>query len=89
MLLGPIKHESTIEHLDEGHYNDNADRCLFCESYDSTKQYCKRFLFYDEGHGICDKFQEEVILYCPICGSPLEENGSCLDVGSNNCQYQK
>ena len=24
---------------------------------------------------------------CPDCGSPLEENGCCSDVGSNNCQY--
>ena len=25
---------------------------------------------------------------CPDCGSPLEDNGRCSDVGSNNCQYQ-
>lgn len=24
---------------------------------------------------------------CPDCGSPLEDNGCCSDVGSNNCQY--
>lgn len=26
---------------------------------------------------------------CPNCGSPLEDNGSCSDVGNNNCFYQK
>ena len=25
---------------------------------------------------------------CPICQSPLEDNGKCSDVGDNNCQYQ-
>jgi hypothetical protein len=24
---------------------------------------------------------------CLICGSPLEENGTCSDIGDNNCQY--
>ena len=26
---------------------------------------------------------------CPVCESPLEDNGKCSDVGDNNCQYQK
>lgn len=26
--------------------------------------------------------------FCPICDSPLEDNGCCSDVGSNSCQYQ-
>jgi hypothetical protein len=26
---------------------------------------------------------------CPNCGSPLEDNGCCSDVGDNNCQYIK
>ena len=26
---------------------------------------------------------------CPVCESPLEENGVCSDVGNNNCQYLK
>ena len=26
---------------------------------------------------------------CPICESPLEDNGVCSDVGGNNCQYLK
>ncbi len=26
---------------------------------------------------------------CPICESPLEDDGSCSDLGSNNCQYLK
>lgn len=25
---------------------------------------------------------------CPDCGSPLEDNGACSDVGNNNCRYQ-
>lgn len=24
---------------------------------------------------------------CPICESPLEDNGNCSDLGNNNCQY--
>lgn len=32
-------------------------------------------------------FKEEKV--CPICESPLEENGACSDVGSNSCQYQR
>ena len=32
------------------------------------------------------KMQNET---CPICESPLEDNGICSDVGSNNCQYLK
>lgn len=35
--------------------------------------------------------EEEVIeptKECPNCLSPLEDNGACSDVGSNNCQYQ-
>lgn len=31
-------------------------------------------------------FKEEI--ECPDCKSPLEDNGVCSDVGSNNCQYQ-
>lgn len=27
-------------------------------------------------------------LHCPRCDSPLEDNGKCSDVGSNNCMYQ-
>lgn len=25
---------------------------------------------------------------CPVCESPLEDNGKCSDVGNNNCMYQ-
>ena len=32
-----------------------------------------------------DQFEND----CPICESPLEDNGACSDVGNNNCQYQK
>ena len=32
-----------------------------------------------------DQFEND----CPICESPLEDNGACSDLGSNNCQYQK
>lgn len=35
-----------------------------------------------------DQFTEEETKECPDCGSPLEDNGACSDVGNNNCQYQ-
>ncbi|HDZ25797.1 hypothetical protein LCGC14_1114590 [marine sediment metagenome] len=35
---------------------------------------------------ITDSVKEEI---CPLCESPLEDNGKCSDVGSNNCQYKK
>ncbi len=32
----------------------------------------------------CEVFENEE---CPICKSPLEDNGYCSDVGNNNCHY--
>ena len=26
---------------------------------------------------------------CPVCKSPLEDSGSCSDVGDNGCDYLK
>ncbi len=32
-------------------------------------------------------YLEESDPECPTCGSPLQDNGCCSDLGSNNCQF--
>ncbi len=70
--------DSKIE-KDEGYYYDKHQQIFCCEDcvteWLGSMKNVKSMM-------PCEK-------ECPVCGSLLEDNGKCSDVGSNNCQYQK
>jgi len=49
-----------------------ADSTQYCKEYKKTPM-CNE----------CDQKPDE----CPICGSSIDDNDNCTDLGGHNCQY--